>query len=773
MGGDRRDPGTAAGGDVFFRDQAYALPRWRGIWELALRPLRLVPRSLRVEAGPMLGVFCFAMTLYALTAPRKVALEDDGLFLMNLHFFGVNHPPGYPLYTLLGSPFYHLLPDFLSPAFRGHLFSGFAGAVACAALYLVVAMLVRSRMCAFLAGLAYAVSEAFWSQAIIAEVYTLNAAMYFILLAMCLRYATWEGERSPSHRRLYVLIAFTYGLGMSNHWPLLGLGSVGLLGVVASQWRELYRNAHFGVLALAVGLFPYVWLVVRSRMNVEVSFYGGIDSLRELLFYVARTGYSGVDKQASVGWEEKWAFTQFFLTQWGGQITWAGLLLAACGFVAMLFSRIHAWLAVVLFVSWFMTGPLLIYLVDFQTEFIWFAAFRVYHLLCYGITAIFFAYGLAWLGKQCQDMLKDPLRAQAVAGGLGGLVVVTATFVNWQANDRSDYTWAHDLAMFKLVSVEPGTRLFTFDDLDLPVGYLRMVEKVRTDVTVYNDQGLVFGNRIYSPFDGDSKKNLLISNFIKQVDPSPVYYHPYRTELFDTGGNGSDFLGFWRRVHRGGNAQRVVLSESFRLWLENNLDVGELSTDRWTKQQAAGTIATLVSAVYQAALGGHTFSPEWERVIALAREKNDLARLFLLWNRSHQGLMTEEEAKEEIAWIDGMFELDREVVFDNANWADMLTLKAVLLLQFPRLAKEDLGEEIESALHLALEYEFKFDAFKILVDLLRGQERDDEALAILKDRFPVISNAPNNVRVLYNKMIKERSSGTRQWQVIVLPKDAG
>ena len=38
---------------------------------------------------------------YALTMPRTVVLEDDGLFLMVGAHLGVAHPPGYPLHRLI------------------------------------------------------------------------------------------------------------------------------------------------------------------------------------------------------------------------------------------------------------------------------------------------------------------------------------------------------------------------------------------------------------------------------------------------------------------------------------------------------------------------------------------------------------------------------------------------------------------------------------------------------------------------------------------------
>ena len=72
--------------------------------------------------------------LYALTAPRTVALEDDGLFVLSSYFLGIEHPPGFPLFTLIGHLFTHL--PFGSVAYRVHLASAFFGALSCGLLWL-------------------------------------------------------------------------------------------------------------------------------------------------------------------------------------------------------------------------------------------------------------------------------------------------------------------------------------------------------------------------------------------------------------------------------------------------------------------------------------------------------------------------------------------------------------------------------------------------------------------------------------------------------------
>jgi hypothetical protein len=145
--------------------------------------------------------------LYAASAPRTVALEDDAFFVLASHYLGVAHPPGYPLYTALGWVAAQLPVG--SVAYRVHLLSALFGALAAAMLWLCARRLTGSALAATFAALALGLSPAFWSQAIIAEVYTLNALFAFGLLWLALR-------GGP----LWVM-AFLFGLSLANHWPLM------------------------------------------------------------------------------------------------------------------------------------------------------------------------------------------------------------------------------------------------------------------------------------------------------------------------------------------------------------------------------------------------------------------------------------------------------------------------------------------------------------------------------------------------------------------------
>ena len=219
------------------------------------------------------------------------------------------------------------------------------------------------------------------------------------------------------------------------------------------------------------------------------------------MFYVLRKGYSGVDKQAGVGWDDKLVFFESLVNDMVWQFTPLGFAFVVLGFIAMSRSR-YNWLWLSLTVSWFMSSLLLVILLDFKAEFIWLSAFRVYHLLAFGIMAIWLALGAAWfidLLRSFMSLLTRRNLGFMIAASVVGLSVAA----HWEINNRRDYRWAHDLAVAKLNSVEANSVLFTFDDLDLPVGYLHFVEGLRPDLKVYNDQGLVYGDRLYSPLIPD------------------------------------------------------------------------------------------------------------------------------------------------------------------------------------------------------------------------------------------------------------------------------
>jgi len=139
----------------------------------------------------LLAACCFllSLALYLQTlAPSVATLFDDSLeFPLVAYRLAIAHPTGYPLYTLLGKLF--TLLSWQNVAWSVNLLSAVGASLTVGFIYLVARQLACRRFPALLAAAALAVSPVFWSQAVIAEVYTLNSAFVGALLWLALRWS--------------------------------------------------------------------------------------------------------------------------------------------------------------------------------------------------------------------------------------------------------------------------------------------------------------------------------------------------------------------------------------------------------------------------------------------------------------------------------------------------------------------------------------------------------------------------------------------------------
>jgi len=348
----------------------------------------LFPVHLRSEWLHLLAVFIFALLVYLWSAPRTVVLEDDGFFILAAYFNGIAHPPGYPLYTFLGHLMTYL--PFGSVALRVHLLSSLLGALGCVGLYWLIRRLVPGRIYAYTASLAFGFSQIYWSQAIIAEVYTLNVLLFLLLFILALRYSE-QAERGSA--RLVAWMGFMYGLSLSNHWPLLVLSTPMFLMLMYPQWRRLLRQVPIGLPFVLLGLLPYAWMVLRSQMDPMISFYGPIETWDDFWFVVSREGYAGLDNSPSAGWWDKWQYCGLVLRESAVQLGPVGGVLVLMGLVG----QWRVWprhLVIALVLGYVCNTFVLIGLLGFDYELFHRNIFRVYPLIAYCMLAIWMGLGM-------------------------------------------------------------------------------------------------------------------------------------------------------------------------------------------------------------------------------------------------------------------------------------------------------------------------------------------------------------------------------------------
>ena len=523
------------------------------------------PLNLKKQWPHLVVVFVALFGLYAYSAPRTVTLEDDGLFIMSSYFLGIDHPPGYPLLTLLGKLF-TLLPVG-SIALRVHLLSAFFGALTCVALWLVVRALFADAVSAYTGAVLYGLSATFWSQAIIAETYTLNTFFFF-----CLFYLALVFLATKNLRVLYVF-AGVFGLSLANHWPLMLLSTPCLVLLLLPARREVLRaSPRMLGIAFVACVLPYLWMVVRSRMDPEISFYGPISDFESLLFFVSRQGFRHVDVSQSADIADKLDYQGFLLMEMVRQYTPVGAALAGFGLVQQ-FRRLNLSTAFALLAGWLGSSLVLGAMLGFDYEPLMKAAIRRYPLIPYGILAVWLVLAL--------DALTSRVRRGAAAVRVGTFAALAAVvFLSHRdVNVRRDDTWARDYATAVLESLDKGAVLFVHgDDDSFPIGYMNRVEGFRPDVTLYNDEGLLFRNRLFR-FDAPDKGRQL-SAFVRGSERRIYYASAGLPHEFSTKDGGL----YWE-VRKDIPGQRMVfdLSGTTRAFIDRMETM--TSNDPWTLHQ--------------------------------------------------------------------------------------------------------------------------------------------------------------------------------------------
>ena len=251
-------------------------------------------RHLRSKRTVLLAtalVTLFALAIYTRTMAPTITWQhrgaDSGDLVTAAVNLGVPHPTGYPLYTMLAHLFTRLPGP--EPAWQVTLFSAIAAALAVGAVFWACHRLVQNRegtahlalLAAWTAAGLYGFGDLLWSQATIAEVYSLNALLAAALLAAALY--------SPLRIRPYVL-ALVLGLGLAHHvtivfflpalWPYLP---------AIRKWltpRRLLRLA----LCLLPGLVTYAYIPLRARAN-PIPNWGHADNLSSFTWLVSGAAY--------------------------------------------------------------------------------------------------------------------------------------------------------------------------------------------------------------------------------------------------------------------------------------------------------------------------------------------------------------------------------------------------------------------------------------------------------------------------------------------------
>ena len=237
-------------------------------------------------------VFIIAATVYILTIEPTASFWDCGEFITSAYKLEVGHPPGAPLFMLIGNIFSQM-SDTANAAKMVNAMSALSSALTILFLFWTITHLTRKLLVkgkepitlsqtiiiigsGLVGSLAYTFSDTFWFSAVEGEVYAMSSLFTAVVFWLILK---WEDYADAPHAdRWIILIAYLMGLSIGVH--LLNL--LCIPAIVLVYYYKRYQNPT---------LKGTIYALLLSFIMIAIMMYGIVQGLVEVcgwfeLFFV-------------------------------------------------------------------------------------------------------------------------------------------------------------------------------------------------------------------------------------------------------------------------------------------------------------------------------------------------------------------------------------------------------------------------------------------------------------------------------------------------------
>lgn len=390
-----------------------------------------------------------------MTACRTIYVGDSGEFSLVFKVLGIAHPPGYPLFTLLGHTFIDLTA-FLKPAFSANLLSVLIGSSTVMIVFFALGG-KRQPVIAAILSLIWAFAASFWSETVGIEVYGLNVFLIALLY----------GISFIELPRKWYIASYLSGLAAAHHPSVMAICPA-LIYLYLSE-RKIHRwKPTWGMLGLFItGVSVYLYLPVRAFQS-PIANWGHPVNLQLLWNHITGAQYQqAAEFSLSNFWSSLKLFFNLLLQNWW----WLGIPAILAG----IWTGLRKYAKKSIFLLILLAANIL------MVSFYRIPDIEPYYLPALFICFIFIAEWLIHIWK----IQKNPLYSQGLIIGCA-VVVLWMLAGNFHHLDRSDYTLSEDYGKLILDNADEGIVFTTNDNCSFPTLYLRYAEGYKPEITVYD-----------------------------------------------------------------------------------------------------------------------------------------------------------------------------------------------------------------------------------------------------------------------------------------------
>ncbi|MBT8375887.1 MAG: DUF2723 domain-containing protein, partial [Bacteroidia bacterium] len=228
-------------------------------------------------------VFTIAFFTYAATVEPTVSFWDAGEYILTSSKLQVGHPPGAPLFQMLGAFFSIFALEPTQIGLMLNMMSAAASAFTILFMFWTITLLLSKLVkfddnnvthkgfailgSALVGSLAFTFTDSFWFNAVETEVYAMATLIMAILFYLGLR---WERDMNkPRGNKWLILIAFVIGLSFGVHFMgLLTIPAIGLIYFFKNYKTVTVKNFIIANVASAAVLLFIFKLLLPSTLKL-------------------------------------------------------------------------------------------------------------------------------------------------------------------------------------------------------------------------------------------------------------------------------------------------------------------------------------------------------------------------------------------------------------------------------------------------------------------------------------------------------------------------
>ena len=240
--------------------------------------------------------FAIAFVVYSMTVEPTVGFWDTGEYILTSSKLEVGHPPGAPLFQMLGAFFSIFASEPAQVGLVLNMMSAAASAFTILFMFWSIVLILMKLTAlnsefnpnsqigilgaAFVGSLAFAFTDSFWFNAVETEVYAMATLIMAVMFYLGLR---WQNEmHTPKGNRWLILISFVVGLSFGVHFMgLLTIPAIGLLYYFKNYKTITLKNFIIAnVAVVAILLFVFKLLapnILRYFSALEIFFVNSVE----------------------------------------------------------------------------------------------------------------------------------------------------------------------------------------------------------------------------------------------------------------------------------------------------------------------------------------------------------------------------------------------------------------------------------------------------------------------------------------------------------------